>query len=206
MPEILEFVAFRDSGKFFPAIFPEFSLNFPPKLPHGPQKQPQPSRVFWKNPAKSRVLLHDPLGVHPIWVVDSLSTEWIHYCGLPCPVEMPFSWAFTLWEGPRAKYHPFQKHYTHEIELFIRKILAPIKIKSAIPPPPPTPPPQKNPKRRNFMDMVFPAERTHFPGAHKIGSAISGPGLADTNITDTRIFLNLGDCSYSFQGSSELIN
>ena len=43
---------------------------------------------------------------------------------------------------------------------FFRKILAPIKIKSALPPPPPqTPPPSKT---RNFMDMGFPAERTHF--------------------------------------------
>ena len=38
-----------------------------------------------------------------------------------------------------------------------QKILAPIKIKSALPPPP-----NPSPKRRNFMDMVFPAERTHF--------------------------------------------
>ena len=37
-----------------------------------------------------------------------------------------------------------------------RKIRAPIKIKSALPPQ--TPPL----KRRNFTDMVFPAERTHF--------------------------------------------
>ena len=34
------------SGKNFPAIFPEFSRNFPPGLPQRPQKQPQPSRVF----------------------------------------------------------------------------------------------------------------------------------------------------------------
>ena len=40
------------------------------------------------------------------------------------------------------------------------------------------------------MDMVFPAERTHFfPGVHKIGAPISGPRIADTNFTDTRIFL-----------------
>ena len=45
----------------------------------------------------------------------------------------------------------------------IRKILAPVKVKSALPPPP-----QKNPKyppppqTRNFMDMVSPAERAHF--------------------------------------------
>ena len=59
------------------------------------------------------------------------------------------------------------------------------------PPPPPNlkypPPPHKT---RNFMDMGFPAERTHFfPGVHKIGAAISVPRIADTNFTDTRIFL-----------------
>ena len=32
VPEILEFKAFREnSGKIFPAIFPEFSRNFPQK-------------------------------------------------------------------------------------------------------------------------------------------------------------------------------
>ena len=34
------------SGKIFPAIFPEFSRNFPAEILHRPQKQPQPSRVF----------------------------------------------------------------------------------------------------------------------------------------------------------------
>ena len=29
-----------------------------------------------------------------------------------------------------------------------------------------------------------------FPGVHKIGAPISGPRIADTNFTDTRIFLN----------------
>ena len=39
-----------------------------------------------------------------------------------------------------------------------RKIRAPIKIKSALPPPPK----KKKPKKGNFTDMVFPAERTLF--------------------------------------------
>ena len=156
--------------------------------------------------------------------------------------------------------------------LKIRKIRAPIKIKSALLPPPPKskiPPP---PKTRNFMDIVFPAERTHFFRAfikfkvarlqsefrtkdfllsyefsyekcpeispdffeplfcgsekiplnsrqnshqisqislrkinkisptsfcrsarrNKIGAPISGPRIADTNFTDTRIFLIRG--------------
>ena len=40
-------------------------------------------------------------------------------------------------------------------DMKIRKIRAPIKIKSALPPPPPL-------KRRNFTDTGFPAERTLF--------------------------------------------
>ena len=39
------------------------------------------------------------------------------------------------------------------------------------------------------MDMVFPAERTHFPGVHKIDAPVSGPRIADKNFTDTRIFV-----------------
>ena len=63
----------------------------------------------------------------------------------------------------------------------VRKIRAPIKIKSALPPPkkpqtPNTPPP----KRRNFVDMVFFCRKNaFFRGAHKIGAAISGPRIAD---------------------------
>ena len=44
-PEIVEFVAFRDSGKFFQ----QFSRDFPGLFlqnPNRPQKQPQPCRVF----------------------------------------------------------------------------------------------------------------------------------------------------------------
>ena len=41
------------------------------------------------------------------------------------------------------------------------------------------------------MDMeVFLQKEGIFPGVHKIGAAISGPRIADTNFTDTRIFLN----------------
>ena len=70
----------------------------------------------------------------------------------------------------------------------IRKILAPIKIKSALPPPPPaqkktnsvTPSP---PKPRNFMGMGFYCRKNAiFPGAHKIGAAISGPRIADKTL------------------------
>ena len=41
------------------------------------------------------------------------------------------------------------------------------------------------------MDMeVFLQKERIFSGAHKIGAAISGPRIADTNFADTRIFLN----------------
>ena len=65
-----------------------------------------------------------------------------------------------------------------------RKILAPIKIKSALPPPPKPPP-----KRGILWTWVFLQKDRIFPGVHKIGAAISGPRIADTNFTDTRIFL-----------------
>ena len=65
----------------------------------------------------------------------------------------------------------------------IRKIPAPIKIKSALPH-------QKN--EEFYGHGGFPAERTQILGAHKIGAAISGPRIADKNFMDTRIFLNLG--------------
>ena len=74
-------------------------------------------------------------------------------------------------------------------ETSIRKILAPIKIKSALPPPKPkTPPPPL--KRGILWTQVFLQKERIFPGVHKIGAAISGPRIADTNFTDTRIFLN----------------
>ena len=68
----------------------------------------------------------------------------------------------------------------------IRKIRAPIKIKSALPPPPKTPPQNAEFYGKN----VFSCRKNAFsPGVHKIGAAISGPRIADTNFTDTRIFL-----------------
>ena len=62
----------------------------------------------------------------------------------------------------------------------IRKILAPIKIKSALPPPPPQTQNTPSPKTRNFMDMAFFLQKERiFPGVHKIGAAISGPRITD---------------------------
>ena len=41
------------------------------------------------------------------------------------------------------------------------------------------------------MDTGFSCRKNaFFPGVHKIGAPISGPRIADTNFTDTRIFLN----------------
>ena len=40
---------------------------------------------------------------------------------------------------------------------------------------------------------VFLEKERIFPGVHKIGAAISGPRIADNNLTDTRIFLILQD-------------
>ena len=66
----------------------------------------------------------------------------------------------------------------------VRKIRAPIKIKSALPPPPPNPPL----KRRNFTDMVFPAERTHFfQVSIKLAHPFPAPELR-TRILRTRGF------------------
>ena len=69
----------------------------------------------------------------------------------------------------------------------IRKIRAPIKIKSALPPPP-----KKKTQKREFYGHGFSCRKNaFFPGVHKIGAPISGPrSTADTNFTDTkRIFL-----------------
>ena len=46
VPEILEFVAFCDSGKNLPAIFPGLSRSFLRERPNRPRKQPQPPRVL----------------------------------------------------------------------------------------------------------------------------------------------------------------
>ena len=78
------------------------------------------------------------------------------------------------WWAARLKFHS-------RLKIFKKKILAHIKIKSALPPPaqnPKYPPPPK----------TFLQNGRIFPGAH-IGAAISGPRIADKNFTDTRIFL-----------------
>ena len=73
---------------------------------------------------------------------------------------------------------------------FVRKIRAPHKNKIGTPPPPPPKPPP--PKKEEFYGHRFSCRKNaFFPGVHKIGAAISGPRIADTNFTDTGIFLIL---------------
>ena len=62
------------------------------------------------------------------------------------------------------------------------------KNKIGTSPPPPNPPP----KKEEFYGHGFSCRKNaFFPGVHKIGAAISGPRIADTNFTDTkRIFLS----------------
>ena len=60
-------------------------------------------------------------------------------------------------------------------------------------PPPPNPPP----KKEEFYGHGFSCRKNAlFPGVHKIGAAISGPRIADTNFTDTGIFLNTPNLSH----------
>ena len=67
--------------------------------------------------------------------------------------------------------------------LKLRKIRAPIKIKSA--PPPPKTPPQK---RGILRTWFFLQKERIFPGVHKIGAPISGPRIAGNKNLRTRAF------------------
>ena len=59
-----------------------------------------------------------------------------------------------------------------------------------------SPPPNQNsrpppPKRGILWTWRFSCrKKAFFPRVHKIGTAISGPRIADTNFTDTRVFLS----------------
>ena len=68
---------------------------------------------------------------------------------------------------------------------FIQKNPRDHKHKIGTPPPAQTPPP----KRGILRTWFFLQKERIFPGVHKIGAPISGPRIADTNFTDTRIFL-----------------
>ena len=72
----------------------------------------------------------------------------------------------------------------------LRKIPAPIKVKSALPPPEKNQNTPPAPKRGISWTWRFSCRKnTEILGTHKIGAAISGPRIADKNLTDTRIFL-----------------
>ena len=59
--------------------------------------------------------------------------------------------------------------------------------------PPPPQKPKYPPPNEEFYGHGFSCRKNAiFPRAHKIGAAISGPRIADTNFTDTRIFLTCG--------------
>ena len=76
------------------------------------------------------------------------------------------------------------------LESCLRKIPAPIEIKSALPPQKTqnTPPP----KGGILWTWRFSCRKsTEILGVQKIGAAISGPRIADKNFADTRIFLNV---------------
>ena len=97
---------------------------------------------------------------------------------------------------PAAQLPPCISTLIFFFPFFFRKIRAPIKIKSALPPPPPRPPP----KKEEFYGHGFSCRKNaFFPGVHKIGAPISGPRIADTNFTDTRIFLTFGKLRESFK-------
>ena len=66
-------------------------------------------------------------------------------------------------------------------------------------PPPPKTPPQKSGILRTWF---FLQKERIFPGVHKIGAPITGPRIADTNFTDTRIFLNV-TCDHLVTASLE---
>ena len=81
-----------------------------------------------------------------------------------------------------------------DASFFIRRILAPIKIKSALPLPPQktkTPPPHK--KNEEFYGHEsFPAERTQiFQAPIKFAQPFPAPELRAKHLTDTRFFLIL---------------
>ena len=88
--------------------------------------------------------------------------------------------------------------------IFFQKNPRARKIKSALPPPPPKP---KIPRTetRNFMGMgFFPAERTHFPGAHKIGAAVSGPRIADKTFYGHEDFSEFFPLQIQISGSKRI--
>ena len=88
-------------------------------------------------------------------------------------------WAFVLWVRKNPRKIPSKSPTKFQ------KSPRAHKNKIGTPPPPPKTPPKKG----EFYGHGFSCRKNaFFPGVHKIGAPISGPRIADTNFTDTRIF------------------
>ena len=94
-----------------------------------------------KVPWKTGMLIYLPV---TSWPLISLQTEVVLW---PC------NFATTHWTACIQNFLSLELRDPWSGGLLVRKIPAPIKIKSALPPPKPKIPPPK--KTRNFMDMVF---------------------------------------------------
>ena len=98
----------------------------------------------------------------------------------------------ALKTGTAKEAYILQKPPSRNPLFFIQKNPRAHKIKSALPtsPPPKKKPKIPPPKTRNFMDMVFPAERKHFCQASiKLAQPFPAPELRTKIYTETRIFL-----------------
>ena len=90
-------------------------------------------------------------------------------------------WKKTRLRNPQHVPAQLQPLLSHPLLSKIRKILAPVKIKSALPLSPPPPQKTKIPplKRGILWAWWFPCrKKAIFPGSRKIGAAISGPIIA----------------------------
>ena len=157
-------------GRLFRDFFQDF-LAFGPETPSPRPTEPQNSRFR-----------------HCVRVAFGREGE-----DVACTAPAPSVWARTEVQDSSCAMRHQKK---------IRKIPAPIKIKSALPPPPKTqinPPP---PKRRNLycMDMGFLLQKERiFPGAHKIGAAISRPRIADKKFYGHEDFSENGKVNFLYR-------
>ena len=103
--------------------------------------------------------------------------------------DFPLFSVFSRADRPHVPNFPF----------YLRKIPAPIKIKSAPPPPKPKIPPP--PKTRNFMDTGFPAERRQkFQAPIKLAQAFPAPELRTRILRPRGFFRSIGLIFAAFQG------
>ena len=107
-----------------------------------------------------------------------------------------FPWCFRKDQGKEGQgTGPSQPDPPPNHKTLLRKIPAPIKIKSALPPPCPKTqnPKYPPPKTRNSMGMeVYSCRKnTKIPGAQKIGTTISGPRIAGKEMYGHEAFSEL---------------